>query len=86
MKTIWKFPLKVTDEQTLQIPNGAQLLTVQTQGEIPCLWALVDPNAERKPCVVQTYGTGHPIREVGAYLSTYQMSGGALVFHVFVKQ
>ncbi len=85
MKTIWKFPLEVTDEQTVQIPNGAQLLSVQTQHATPCLWALVDPEAEPKPCIIQTYGTGHPIGEVGTYLSTYQISGGTLVFHVFVK-
>lgn len=86
MKTIWKFPLEVTNEQTVQIPDGAQLLSVQAQGETPCLWALVDPSAETKPCVIQTYGTGHPIREAGVYLNTYQMHGGTLIFHVFVKQ
>ena len=84
-KTIWKFPLEVTDEQTVQVPEGAQLLSVQTQYGKPCLWALVDPQAEKKPCVIQTYGTGHPVTHIDMYLSTYQMEGGALVFHVFVK-
>jgi hypothetical protein len=85
MKTIWKFPLEVTDEQTVEIPSGAQLLSVQNQHETACLWAVVDPEAEKKPCVIQIYGTGHPIEEVGTYLSTFQMHGGSLVFHAFIK-
>lgn len=42
MKTIWKFPLEVTDEQVLMVPKGAKLLTVQKQDGKPCLWCEVD--------------------------------------------
>lgn len=85
MKTIWKFPIKVTDQQVLQVPQDAQLLSVQMQGDQPCIWALVDPEAQKRPCTVQVFGTGHPVASEGAFLGTFQMHGGSLVFHVFFK-
>lgn len=45
-KTIWKFTLEVKDIQTLDMPKGAEILTVQFQETHGQLWALVDPNAE----------------------------------------
>lgn len=81
MKTIWKFPLKITNEQLINVPAGSKLLTVQMQGDVPCLWALVDPNTETSLCTIQTFGTGHPAENAGTYLSTYQVD--SLVFHVF---
>lgn len=41
MKTIWKFELKVGDKQTVEMPEGAEILTAQFQGDTLCLWALV---------------------------------------------
>ena len=86
-KTIWKFELETTDKQTLKMPVGAKILTVQTQNEKPCLWALVDPNAEKEDRFIEVFGTGHPIGcDMGVdrkYISTYQLRGGSLVFHVF---
>ena len=84
MKTIWKFPLQVTDEQSVMMPAGSQPLTVQIQGEQVCLWALVNPDAEKEDRTVQIFGTGHPVKVAGDYISTFQMRGGALVFHAFI--
>lgn len=84
MQTIWKYPLAVDDSQSLDLPQGAVLLTVVAQGGTPCLWALVDPIRPTEPRRFLTYGTGHPYEPMGqTYLGSYQLSGGALVFHVF---
>ena len=85
MKTVWKFELAVTDEQAVRVPRGAQFLTVQMQGDRPCLWALVDPNAQPEDRIVRIHGTGHPVSEshLLQYISTFQLDGGALVFHAF---
>lgn len=82
---IWKWSLKVTDRQHLQLPAGAKVLTVQTQFGRPQLWALVDQRAEPEPRTFATYGTGNPMPDgdPGAYVGTYQIDDGALVFHVF---
>jgi hypothetical protein len=86
-KVIWKFELETTDNQEIEMPIGAEILTMQTQNEIPCIWALVDPKAEKETRTFEIFGTGHPIYyDMGVsrnYISTYQLHGGTLVFHVF---
>jgi len=82
--TIWKYPLEVTGMQHVLVQRGARLLSVQVQVTTPCLWALVDPKAPKESRAIITLGTGNPAPNVlGAFLGTYQMHNGALVFHVF---
>jgi len=83
--TIWKFELKTIDEQYIEVPEGAEMLNVQVQNGVPCLWVRIDPAAERfKRCIV-THGTGHrmPSTIDEQYIGTYQLQGGAIVLHVF---
>lgn len=86
MKTIWKYPLQVTDMQTLRIPKGARLLATQAQGGEPSIWAIVDPDAPKVERVIAMFGTGHPLPDqldTNSYIGTFQLHGGAVVFHVF---
>jgi hypothetical protein len=84
MRTIWKFPLRTTDAQNVEMPAGSQVLSVQTQAGVPCLWALVDPAKEKTTRTFAIVGTGHPLPpQPGVYVGSYQLDGGALVFHVF---
>lgn len=86
MPTIWKFPLEEAGMQTIEMPAEARLLTVQMQGNQGLmLWAQVDPAADREHRQIAIYGTGHevPVNEDGAYLGTFQVGNGMLVFHVF---
>ena len=84
MKTILKYPLKVTDSQDVLMPVGAQILCVQMQRETPCLWVMVDRDWRKQaPVKVTTCGTGHNATEpFGDYIGTYQMEN-TVVFHVF---
>lgn len=84
MRQVWKYVLEVTDEQLIEMPQGAQILSVAVQNGSPMLWALVNPVAPFEDRIVRTIGTGHPVEDVlGRFLGTYQLHGGALVFHVF---
>jgi hypothetical protein len=93
VKTIWKFPLHhAADEVSIDMPKGARILTVQMQGETPCLWAGVDPNAVLEARRILIMGTGHPRHELQwldgdesslRYIGTVQMAGGQLVYHFF---
>jgi hypothetical protein len=85
MKTIWKFPFKTTDILNISMPEGAEILSVQTQYEQPCMWALVDPGAKKVTRKFQIFGTGHPVNdpETKKFIATYQEEGGALIFHIF---
>jgi len=84
MKTIYKYPLPIDNLAEVRMPQGAVVLSIQCQHDKPCLWALVDadrPMQGRRFCV---RGTGHQLAgEEGAFIATFQMHGGALVFHVF---
>lgn len=87
-RTIWKFPLRIEDTQSVGIPEGGRILTVQMQGYCPCLWALVDPYAPVTRRSIRIFGTGHEINDAESltYIGTFQMGDaplGSLVFHVF---
>ena len=88
MQAIWKFPLSLQDKTVITMPRSAVILCVQTQFNKPYLWALIHeidgPKIER---TYTTYGTGHKHKAItGRYIGTYQLDGGALVFHVFEEE
>jgi len=81
---IWKWVIGISDELTLMMPIGAKLLDVQMQADQCYIWALCDQNAEKEPRHLAIYGTGNPMPDdPGEYVATFQMHGGALVFHAF---
>jgi uncharacterized phage-associated protein len=86
---IFKYTLKETDQQKLDLPIGAKLLSVQAQNEAICIWALVNAaQTETSPWEFFVYGTGHPMYgeiDGAAFLGTVQLQRGTLVFHVFAK-
>lgn len=84
MITIYKYPVG-PDSFNLQLPAGAKILTVQTQNEKPWMWALVNPDAAPETRYFKVRGTGHYCDGIDAanYIGTFQLHGGALVFHVF---
>jgi hypothetical protein len=88
-KTIFKYQLETVSIQSVELPANAEILTIQAQGQVPCLWAIVDQTEKEKMNVqIEIFGTGHPIMfDVGItkrkYISTFQLYGGDLVFHAF---
>lgn len=87
MKTIYKYQLETTGAQLIEMSMGAEILTVQTQNEVPCVWVMVDLDLAKIQYAFRIFGTGHPIEEgfKGKYIGTYQLRGGALVFHVYLQ-
>lgn len=83
MRTIWKYTLKVEDEQLIQIPKWSKPLCVQIQDGNPQMWVEVDTEQTFESRKFVTRGTGHPLPEYETYLGTYQLLRGDLVFHVF---
>ena len=88
MRTIYKYPIfqAGTGTETLQLPAGAQILSVQLQQGATQLWALVDPTAPLELREIYVAGTGYSLPE-GAerwrFVDTFQAGGGTFVFHVF---
>ena len=84
MKSIWKFPVEGVNNQSVEMPVGAQPLSLQVQGDQVCIYALVDTEAEKEERLVQIFGTGRPVANEGTFIGTFQMTG-AVVFHTFIK-
>jgi hypothetical protein len=85
-KKIWKFPVS-PNVPVIEMPEGAEILTVQTQHGEPCIWALVNPAAKKEKRYFWVFGTGHnvPVEAERKYIGTFQLEGGALVFHLFER-
>lgn len=84
MKSIYKYPIEIKGVNTVVMPGGAKVLSIQMQGEIPTIWAMVDPDSrpfiERK---FQIIGTGNSIPDdfKGEYITTFQER--IFVWHIF---
>ena len=90
-RMIWKYPLKVTDQQVIDFPSECpQILCLQMQKGIPTLWVEVNPESVTERWLVHVYGTGHPLDdkmdERGLYIGTFMIESGALVFHVYARR
>lgn len=87
VQAIWKFPFAVLDLVQIEMPVGSEVLCVQTQSEQPCLWAKVNPFAEKEMRQFRVVGTGHVYDQMddGIYIGTFQLFGGSFVGHVFMK-
>lgn len=86
MRTIYKYPFQVEDVVTQFMPMGSEILAVQVQGDIPCIWAIVDPEAELEVRRFQLYGTGHTMDIAvtqDQHVGTFQLLGGRFVGHLF---
>jgi len=83
MHTIWKFPLTITDEFDMVLPEGATFLSAQLQNNEPMAWFLLDPAAPMVTTPFRIAGTGHPVPDHDRlrYLTTFQKDG--LVWHLF---
>lgn len=84
--TIYKYGLE--DEVcTVQMPEGAKVLSAHVQNGSICIWALVDPS---KPMVLRTFkviGTGWKIEDTQLeFIGTVLLESGRLVFHVFEEK
>jgi hypothetical protein len=87
MKVIFKYEIEARDHQSVEMPAGAQILSVQVQRDVPCIWAIVDPANPVESRSFEVFGTGHPFPAcIGSgreYIGTFQLLAGSLVFHLF---
>ncbi len=63
MSQVWKYELQIVDEQTLEMPRGAKVLSVANQSGKLCLWAEVDQSERIVYRHFLIIGTGNLITE-----------------------
>ncbi len=85
MKTIFKYPLAVTDIQVLKLPKNTDVFSAQFQGDQLCVWGLVDTEAELEDREFRIFGTGQPFEVSGKFRFVDTAQQESLVWHIFVK-
>ncbi len=85
-KAIWKFTLEASST-IIDMPKDASILSVQTQNDIPCIWALVSIEAEKEKRCFDAFQTGQHIScdIERKYIGTVQLSNGDFVIHIFER-
>ena len=82
MRTIWKFPLEITDDAIIEIPGLIRLLSVADQDGTLTLWAAVRPHLPKEMVHISIRGTGQPFDGLeGAFIGSVLM--GPFVWHVY---
>jgi hypothetical protein len=91
-RAVWKYPMGNwgTGMFSAEMPFGAEVLSLDIQGDDVCMWVLVDPDAVKEQRHFLIVGTGHEYESPGNGLSSEGFVGtfllgarGSLVFHVF---
>jgi len=84
-KRIFKYHLKMTGVQQVEMPQDAEILCFQIQHDIGCIWALVEPDKTGIKRTFEIFVTGQILPKNGnrKYIGTCQVLSGDLVFHCF---
>ncbi|MFA5377383.1 MAG: hypothetical protein WC455_16650 [Dehalococcoidia bacterium] len=87
--TIWKYLLNADEYNRINMPKGAQILSIHVQRGMPCMWVLVDAEQSLVERVFEIFGTGHRVpMEMGMnrnFIGTFMVESETLVFHVFER-
>ena len=84
MKTVFKYELA----SEIEMPEGAEILSLHSQRDMAYIWALVNPEARMIKRHFLILGTGHPVPQDGElrkekFVGTILVQHGSLVFHVW---
>jgi hypothetical protein len=86
MKKVLKYPLQLTDDQTVVMPEGAQILAAQVQADGIMIWALCPETRKVTPRRIEMFDTGSPIPNgTRTYIGTCLLYGGSQVVHIFER-
>lgn len=81
MKRIWKYPLKLTPMQVIDVPTPCKVLSAQIQNGEICLW-IIHEGGDLVQLDIYIVGTGHVVSpEAESHLGTIQQDG--FVWHIF---
>lgn len=87
MRSIYKYQIDKIHVKEITL-HLEQVLTVQLQYGIPCLWAIINEDKPEKKIAVWTIGTGWDISQITErnliYISTVQDREG-YVWHYFYE-
>lgn len=85
MRKIYKYKLKITDEQMLTLPKYSEYVNCSMQDGELCVWILVDPDEkEMFTMKVLVIGTGNPIEhDLDYYEYMNTVFDRTFVWHIY---
>jgi hypothetical protein len=86
MSVIYKYPLEITDRQSIAVQGFESILKVAEQHHNLYMWCIVNPTAGRTTQLsVEIVGTGNPMTDIQSkdHFDSVLMSNG-LVWHIFI--
>jgi hypothetical protein len=87
MKTIFKYPIEVTDEQKVKLPSDSLIISAINQNGQLVIYALVDTEEkDTEEKTIRIFGTGHPCDvEEFDYNFLGSVVTGDFVWHIFAE-
>lgn len=87
MRRILKYTLTMWAKQTLHLPTGAIIRSVDVVDEVPRIWVEVEDSNPLEAFSLTMVGTGTRLYgDEGEYLDTILMDGGSYVWHIHIKK
>ena len=87
MRAIYKYLIPVQNEFEIPMPVSSEVLAVQVQHGVPCIWCLLNPGNATKNRKFRIYPTGFeiPDKYIDAmrYVGTFQLEEGDFIGHLF---
>lgn len=81
MITVYKYPFEIGDVVTLTLPRDFEVVLVECQEGVPCLWARIDTSKPLYNTKFLLTGTGHPVPRSFAHVASFQH--GPFVWHMW---
>lgn len=83
MRTVYKYPITVTDQQTIMLPSGYKIVHVGRDAyQRPAIWAEVSTDEPEFPVIVNLIGTGRQIPGGTIYRGSFNER--IFVWHVYI--
>lgn len=85
MKTIFKYPIEITNIQEVKLPVGFKVIHVGLDpNNTSCIWCEVDTNKELIRQTVYVVGTGHKLPPDAYHVGSFLQR--VFVWHVYIKE
>ena len=83
MRTIFKQQLDICDQQTIELPQGFNILHIAKQNGVPCIWYECDTDNSIVHLDIYCFGTGYRMDNLSpmVYIGTVQIDG--FVWHYY---
>jgi hypothetical protein len=81
MRTVWKFPLEITDQQVIEVHGIPRVVLVAIQNGTPCIWMEMDTDERKVPMRLYIVGTGHSVPPFTQHVVSFL--DGRFVWHIY---